>query len=281
VFDRLRIEAGIVADCRVRWQRKVDLFGVGVSVTNYDEAAAAILHAAAAGVPGIVSCHAVHALVTASRSPSLRAKVNTFDLVSPDGQPVRWALNLLHGARLVDRVYGPELMLRLCRGAAAAGLAIYLYGGSPSVVERLQANLRHQYPELCIAGWEAPPFRPLTPAEDQAVVDRINTSGAGLVLVGLGCPKQDLFAFEHRATIRPVQVCVGAAFDFHAGVKKMAPAWMQRRGLEWLYRLIQEPRRLWLRYLVTNTLFLWQFGTAFFHKLGSEARGKGRGMRRQ
>jgi exopolysaccharide biosynthesis WecB/TagA/CpsF family protein len=249
----------------VRWPRKVDLFGVGVSVTTYDGAAEAILRAAAQGTPGVVSCHAVHALVTASRTPSLRAKVNTFDLVSPDGQPVRWALSLLHGARLPDRVYGPELMLRLCRGAAAAGIPVYLYGGSPDVAEKLQSNLRGLYPDLRITGCEAPPFRPLTPEEDRAVVERINGSGAGLVFIGLGCPKQDLFAYEHRATIRPVQVCVGAAFDFHAGVKKMAPAWMQRSGLEWLYRLSQEPRRLWRRYLVTNALFLWQLGTALCH----------------
>jgi exopolysaccharide biosynthesis WecB/TagA/CpsF family protein len=249
----------------VCWPRKVDLFGIGVSVTTYDEAAAAILRAAAQGTPGVVSCHAVHALVTASRAPDLRDKVNTFDLVSPDGQPVRWALNLLHGARLADRVYGPELMLRLCRGAAAAGIPVYLYGGNPAVAEKLQANLLRLFPGLRLAGCEAPPFRHLTPEEDRAVVERINGSGAGLLFIGLGCPKQDLFAYEHRATIRPVQVCVGAAFDFHAGVKKMAPAWMQRSGLEWLYRLSQEPRRLWQRYLVTNALFLWQLGTALWH----------------
>jgi exopolysaccharide biosynthesis WecB/TagA/CpsF family protein len=248
------------ADGQVRWPQKVDLFGVGVSVTTYDEAAAAILQAARQGLSGIVSCHAVHALVTASRDPALRAKVNTFELVSPDGQPVRWALNLLHGARLADRVYGPELMLRLCRGAEAAGNPIYLYGGSGAVTESLQANLRRLYPQLVIAGYETPPFRPLTPEEDRAVVERINRSGAGVVFIGLGCPKQDLFAYEHRDAIKAVQVCVGAAFDFHAGVKKMAPGWMQCHGLEWLYRLSQEPGRLWQRYLVTNSLFLWQLG---------------------
>jgi exopolysaccharide biosynthesis WecB/TagA/CpsF family protein len=240
----------------IRWPRKVDLFGVGVSVTDYDEAVAAILQAARLGLPGVVTCHAVHAIVTASRDPSLCAKVNTFELVTPDGQPVRWAMNLLHGARLGERVYGPELMLRLCRGAAEAGIPIYLYGGNPAVAEQLQANLLRLFPKLEIAGNEAPPFRPLTPEEDRAVVERINRSGAGLVFIGLGCPKQDLFAYEHGEVIKAVQVCVGAAFDFHAGVKKMAPAWMQRRGLEWLYRVSQEPGRLWQRYLVTNSLFL-------------------------
>jgi N-acetylglucosaminyldiphosphoundecaprenol N-acetyl-beta-D-mannosaminyltransferase len=243
---------------QVRWPRKVDLFGVGVSVTDYDEAVAAILQAARQGLAGVVTCHAVHAIVTTSHNPSLCAKVNTFDLVTPDGQPVRWSLNLVHGTRLSDRVYGPELMLRLCHEAAEAGIRIYLYGGTPTVAEQLQANLLRLYPKLVISGCEAPPFRPLTPEEDRAVVERMNRSGAGLVFVGLGCPKQDLFAYDHRETIKGVQVCVGAAFDFHAGVKKMAPPWMQRHGLEWLFRVSQEPGRLWQRYLVTNTIFLAQ-----------------------
>ena len=263
MLDTLEFKAPANGERRpVRWPRKVDLFGVEVSVTSYDEAVTAILQAAGQGLPGIVSCHAVHALVTASRAPSLRDKVNTFELVSPDGQPVRWALNLLHGARLSERVYGPELMLRLCRGAAEASIPIYLYGGNPAVIEKLQANLLGQYPKLAIAGAEAPPFRPLTAEEDRAVVERINRSGAGLVFIGLGCPKQDLFAYEHRETVKAVQVCVGAAFDFHAGVKKMAPAWMQRHGLEWLYRLSQEPGRLWQRYFVTNSIFLAQLGVS-------------------
>jgi exopolysaccharide biosynthesis WecB/TagA/CpsF family protein len=135
-------------------------------------------------------------------------------------------------------------------------VSVYLYGGSPAVTEKLRRNLLDRLPGLEIAGYEAPPFRPLTPQEDDQVIQRINESGAGIVFIGLGCPKQDLFAYEHRERIRAVQVCVGAAFDFHAGVKPMAPGWMQRRGLEWLYRLLQEPRRLWRRYLVANTVFL-------------------------
>jgi exopolysaccharide biosynthesis WecB/TagA/CpsF family protein len=238
------------------WPHKVDLFGVSVSPTNYDEATKSILQAAQQGVAGVVSCQAVHAVVTASCDPTLRQQVNTFDMVTPDGQPVRWALNLLHGTKLTDRVYGPQLMLKLCRDSVEAGVSIYLYGGSPEVVEILQENLRQQCPGLEIAGYESPPFRPLTAEEDQEVVERINSSGAGLVFIGLGCPKQDVFAYEHRNSIRGVQLCVGAAFDFHAGAKSTAPGWMQRSGLEWLYRLCQEPRRLWRRYLVTNSIFV-------------------------
>ena len=241
------------------WPPKFDLFGVEVSATTYEEAVDVILAAAEWRQPAVVSLHAAHAVVTASDDPELRRKVNQFQLVGPDGQPVRWALNWLHRAGLRDRVYGPELTLRLCRAAAERGVPIYLYGSSPEVLDALQRNLLEKYPGLEIAGAEAPPFRPLTAEEDAAMVERINASGAGLVFIGLGCPKQDHFAFDHCPAIQAVQVCVGAAFDFHAGNKKTAPAWMQRRGLEWLFRLCQEPRRLWRRYLVTNTLFLKKF----------------------
>ncbi|MFL5330788.1 MAG: WecB/TagA/CpsF family glycosyltransferase [Gemmataceae bacterium] len=254
------------APSRTCWPPKLDLFGLGVSATNYHSAVEAILSAAQNGEGGIVTCHAVHAIVTFSRDPVLRDKLNTFDMVTPDGQPVRWALNLLHGVGLNERVYGPELTLRLCRAAAASGVPIYLYGGDESVAAMLPDKLKELCPGLIIAGSEAPPFRALSEQEDREVVERINTSGAGIVFIGLGCPKQDLFAFDHRNSIHAVQICVGAAFDFHAGVKKMAPAWMQRRGLEWLYRLLQEPRRLWKRYFVTNSLFMMQLTRAFLFR---------------
>ncbi len=244
----------------VLWPPRHDLFGVQMSATTYEQAVEAILHAAQSGQPAAVSLHAAHAVVTASDDPALRAKVNRFQMIAPDGQPVRWALNWLHRAGLPDRVYGPELTLRLCHAAAERGVSIYLYGSSPEVIERLSRNLVERFPGLMIAGAEAPPFRALTEEEDDAMVQRINASGAGLVFIGLGCPKQDHFAADHMDRIRGVQVCVGAAFDFHAGNKRTAPAWMQRRGLEWLYRLCQEPRRLWKRYLVTNTLFVCKLG---------------------
>jgi N-acetylglucosaminyldiphosphoundecaprenol N-acetyl-beta-D-mannosaminyltransferase len=143
---------------------------------------------------------------------------------------------------------------------------VYLYGGTPSSLERLQEKLVARIPQLVIAGAESPPFRPLTPEEDVDVVARINASGAGLVFIGLGCPKQDHFAADHRDLIHAVQVCVGAAFDFHAGVVPMAPPWMQKRGLEWVFRLFREPRRMWKRYLVTNTQFTLKFARALFQR---------------
>lgn len=238
------------------WPDKLDVLGVGITPTTYEAAIELILDAADCGRRSVVACQAVHAVVTAACDAQLRRRVNSFELVTPDGQPVRWALNWLYGARLTERVYGPELMWRVCREAARRGVPVYLYGGSPQVLEKLHTRLMRAFPELCLAGSESPPFRPLSDEEDRQAVERINASGARLVFIGLGCPKQDHFAFEHRDRLAAVQLCVGAAFDFHAGTKPMAPSWMQRHGLEWLFRLCCEPRRLARRYLVTNTLFV-------------------------
>jgi exopolysaccharide biosynthesis WecB/TagA/CpsF family protein len=238
------------------WPPRHAIFGVTVSATDYSGVTDAVIHAARRREGGVVDFMPVHGLVTAARQAGFRRMVNTFEIVAPDGQPVRWALNRMHDANLRDRVYGPELMLRLCAEAAKEKIGIYLYGGRPEVLEKLKANLQERHPSLKIAGAEAPPFRPLTAEEDEAVVERINASGAGIVFLGIGCPKQEAFAFEHRARIGALMLCVGAAFDLHAGVKRMAPRLMQRLSLEWLYRLWQEPRRLWRRYFVTNSMFI-------------------------
>src|SRR5579884_941151 len=222
------------------WPPKHDIFGVLVSATCYDELVEKVIAAAKAGQPAILDFMPVHGLIPAVRDEEHRARINAFDVAAPDGQPVRWALNRFYRTNLIDRVYGPELTLRVCRAAAESGIAVYLYGSTPAVLEALQQKLREQIPALRIAGVESPPFRPLTPEEDAAAVDRINRSGAGIVLIGTGSPRQEIFAYEHRHSIRAVQLCVGAAFDFHAGIKKSAPAWMQRRGLEWLFRLTCE-----------------------------------------
>lgn len=238
------------------WPKKYDLFGVQVTASSYDEIVELTVTAAKQSEPAVLSLHAVHAIVESISDPKMLTKVNRFDAVLPDGQPVRWALNQLYGVGLRERVYGPELTLRLCARAAADGIPIYLYGSMPNVLELLQQNLLAKFPTLQIAGEESPPFRALTADEDDAVVRRINESGAGIVFIGLGCPKQDHFAADHADRILPVQVCVGAAFDFHAGTTAMAPVWMQRRGLEWVYRFSREPRRLWRRYLRTNSIFV-------------------------
>jgi len=248
------------------WPAKREVFGVSLSPTTYQEAAECVVRAGARRESAVVGAFAVHAVVTASGDPGLRAAVNRFEMITPDGQPVRWALNLLHAAGLKERVYGPTLTLEICRLAAERGAPIYLYGGADDVTPVLADRLRERFPELQIAGWTAPPFRALNAPEqeedDRRAVEAIRASGAGIVFIGLGCPKQDFLAARLRDRVDAVLVCVGAAFDFHAGVKSVAPRWMQDRGLEWLYRLVSEPRRLWKRYLVTNSLYLGKLGLA-------------------
>lgn len=243
-----------------RAPRKHRVLDVGVSAVTYDEAVHVILAAARERTPLTVDHMSVHGLVAARKDPAFRQILNDIDIVAPDGQPVRWALDRLHGTSLPDRVYGPELMSRLCQAAAGEDVGIYLYGGTEDSLTSLRARLAERHRGLHIAGFEAPPFRPLSPEEDRAAAERINASGAGLVFIGLGCPKQEIFAHRHRRDIHAVQLCVGAAFDFHAGRKKMAPRWMQDRGLEWVFRLASEPRRLARRYMVHNSLFVLELG---------------------
>ena len=239
----------------IRWPRKYDILGVGVSATTYENAQAVVMQAARTAQPALVTHLAVHGLVLASRDPRLRSALEHFQIVAPDGMPVRIAMDVIHRTRLPDRVYGPELMRRLCAAAAQEGVGVYLYGSHLHVARRLKENLLSEYPGLRIVGSRPSAFRPLTLQEDAELVGDVNASGAGIVFLGLGCPLQERFAFEHSTSIRAVQVCVGAAFDFHSGNKAMAPPWMQRASLEWLFRLGQEPRRLWRRYLVLNTVF--------------------------
>ncbi len=240
----------------IRWPQKRNLFGVGVSPVTCEEACRAIMPAAQSRVGGVVSAFSVHALIEAAARPASTEQANRFAIITPDGQPVRWALNWLHAAGLRESLRGSDLMLELCQLAADSGVSIYLYGSSPETLSALQANLLERFEGLVIAGAESPPFRPLSAEEDAQMIERVNASGAGLMFLGLGCPKQDHFAAAHVDSIQAVQLCVGAAFDFIAGTKSAAPAWMQRHGLEWFFRLCQEPRRLWKRYLVTNTVFL-------------------------
>jgi exopolysaccharide biosynthesis WecB/TagA/CpsF family protein len=235
---------------------KYNVIGVQVSATTYDQVVDFVIHSAKARRSACVSPLAVHGLVEGSRDSQIQTILNGFDIVAPDGQPVRYALDLLYKIKLPDRCYGPEIMLRVCKKAVVEGIGIYLYGSFPHVVDALRKNLVTRYPGLRIVGCEPSVFKQLTREEDDALIRRIDESGAGVIFLGLGCPLQERFAHEHRGKINAVQICVGAAFDFHAGVKKMAPKWMQQVSLEWFFRLSQEPRRLWRRYLFTNTLFL-------------------------
>jgi N-acetylglucosaminyldiphosphoundecaprenol N-acetyl-beta-D-mannosaminyltransferase len=254
----------------VTWPVKQDVLGVHVSVTSYAEVTDVVIRAATNQTPAIVDFSPVDIIMQAAHNPRFLSKLNAFDLVCPDGQPVRWWLNHFRAAGLTDRVCGTTTMLRLCEAAAGLAVPIYLYGSTQQTLAGLTARLMELYPQLTIAGSESPPFRPLTPQEDLEVIGRINSSGAALVFVGIGSPKQENFAWEHKKTLRAVQLCVGAAFDFIAGSKRRAPGWMQRVGLEWLFRLCSEPTRLGRRYFVTNTRFLTAVLAETVHRLAHE-----------
>lgn len=240
----------------ISWPKKHDVLGVQVSATTYAEIIELLIEAATNRARAIVDFSPVDIIVQAARNPVFLSKINSFNIVCPDGQPVRWWLNHFHAAGLRERVCGTTTMLQLCDAAARSQVPIYLYGSTLQTLAKLRVRLLGLYPNLLIAGIDSPPFRPLTPEEDLAVVERISASGAGIVFVGIGAPKQENFAWDHREKIQAVQLCVGAAFDFIAGTKKRAPEWMQRVGLEWLHRLGSEPRRLGERYCKSNVQFL-------------------------
>jgi N-acetylglucosaminyldiphosphoundecaprenol N-acetyl-beta-D-mannosaminyltransferase len=239
---------------------KRNVLGVQVSVVDYPAAVARILAAAREARPLAVTALAVHGVMTGVQDRAHGARLNAFDLVTPDGQPVRWALNSMYRAGLTDRVYGPELTLRVLAGCAEEGLPVYLYGSTPDTLERLIGKLHERLPALKIAGAEASKFRLAGPGEPAEIAGRIRASGARVVLVGLGCPRQEIFVYAMRRLVDAPLLAVGAAFDYHAGQLRNPPPWMQRHGLEWLWRLGLEPGRLWRRYLLLNPAYLARLG---------------------
>ncbi len=202
----------------------------------------------------------VHSLVTARHDKALRAALAGADISTPDGMPVAWMLRRM-GYAEQQRINGPDLMWKYCAAAERQLESVFLYGNTQQTLNLLQQKLLAAFPQLPVAGSYSPPFRALTAEEDANIVELINNSGAGVVFVSLGCPKQELWMATHRGKVLAVMIGVGAAFDYHAGTLRRAPLWMQQRGLEWLYRLGSEPRRLWRRYLMTNTVFI--FGAAW------------------
>lgn len=239
----------------MRDEGKRNLLGVQIDAIDYEAAVERIIDAARKRHPLTVSALAVHGVMTGVQDPVHRYRLNRFDLLVPDGQPVRWGLNLLHGANLPDRVYGPTLMLKVCERAAAEGLPIYLYGSKPHVLELLSENLQARFPRLQVAGAQPSRFRQISAEEQQEVAREIRDSGAAITFVGLGCPRQEVWVYEYRQLLPMPLLAVGAAFDFHAGLLPQAPPALQRRGLEWAFRLAQEPRRLWKRYGYLNPLY--------------------------
>ena len=197
----------------------------------------------------------VHSVVMASKSIEFGQVIAQADMATPDGAPIAWMVRHLRRTTQ-PRINGPDLMCRYCREAQLRSEPIFLFGSTETTLALLKVKLLEAYPNLIIAGAVSPPFRSLTPEEDSVVVDQINASGAGVVFVSLGCPKQELWMAGHRNRVLAVMIGVGAAFDYHAGTIKRAPKLMQDLGLEWFHRLVSEPRRLWRRYLVTNTIFM-------------------------
>jgi N-acetylglucosaminyldiphosphoundecaprenol N-acetyl-beta-D-mannosaminyltransferase len=246
------------------------LLGIPLALTDYERTLAWIDAAVESQTRGYICVAAVHTVMASRDDPELCAAVERASFTVPDGQPLVWALNAL-GHRLPTRVYGPELMDRACARAARSGLRFYLYGGrNQGALAELARRLRLRHPGLKIVGGHCPPFRPLTAAEDDAVIDEVNRSGADVVWVGIGVPKQEKWMARMRHRLdAPVLVGVGAAFDFHAGLVPQAPDALQRLGLEWAFRLIQEPRRLWRRYLRYNPRFVTGFIRQYLRHLWS------------
>jgi N-acetylglucosaminyldiphosphoundecaprenol N-acetyl-beta-D-mannosaminyltransferase len=196
-----------------------------------------------------------HSVVTSQQDADFSRVIAQADMATPDGAPVAWMLRRL-GFNEQQRINGPDLMLKYCERAASCNESIFLYGGSPDTLRILQTKLPELFPGLKIAGAISPPFRALSSEEDAEFVRKINVSTAGTVWVSLGCPKQEKWMAAHRGQINAVMLGVGAAFDYHAGTIKRAPLWMRNLGLEWFYRLLSEPRRLYKRYIVTNSFFI-------------------------
>ncbi len=235
---------------------RANVLGVGISAINLDSAAAAVVSALEQKAKGIVCVTGVHGVSEAQSDPSFRRILNRAFLNTPDGMPMVW-VGRVQGFADMRRVYGPDLMLKICELSPSRGISHFLYGGGPGVAEQLKTNLERRFPGLRVVGTYCPPFRPLSPQEENELARQVAAARPDIFWVGLSTPKQEKFMAEHADKLEATLFFgVGAAFDFHAGRVRQAPRWMQRSGLEWLFRLACEPRRLWKRYLKNNPLFI-------------------------
>ena len=240
--------------------QRFNVLGVGIGQLNMELALAAIRDWVASRSRVYVCVCPVHSVMECRRSEEVRRVFNAAGMVTPDGMPLVWAARL-RGQRGVERVYGPDLLLAQLSDSVAAGHRHYFYGGREGVAERLVAAMRKRFPDLQVAGWETPAFGPLEEICTPSTAATINAARPDIVWVGMSSPRQDLWMARMRGQLdAPVLIAVGAAYDFHTGSIRQAPRWMQRSGLEWLFRLVTEPRRLWRRYVYDNPRFLWEFG---------------------
>jgi N-acetylglucosaminyldiphosphoundecaprenol N-acetyl-beta-D-mannosaminyltransferase len=235
---------------------KHNVLGVLVDAVDLDAAVARITKAALRREPYQVAALAVHGVMTGNRSQPYRERLNAFDLVVPDGQPVRWALNVLHASRLESSVRGTDLTLGVLRSAEEEGLPVFFYGSTSDVLKRVSENVSRLFPTLRVAGTTPSLFGPADQEIQGAIAETIRVSDARIVFVGLGCPRQETFVSALAPKVGVPMIAVGAAFDYLAGTLRQPPQVLRRFGLEWAWRLLLEPRRLWKRYLVLNPTYL-------------------------
>lgn len=241
------------------------ILGTRIDATSYEDACDRIQTWIEQNLSCYIVAANVHVVMTGYWRKRYQHIINQAKLITPDGMPLVWGMRLL-GMRQQRRVYGPDLMLAWCDRAAKLNIPLFLYGGTENTLQQLKFNLVKQFPRLSIAGTYAPPFRSLTPEEETRDRNLIESSGAKVVLVGLGCPKQEEWMFRQQGLLPVIMIGVGAAFSFHSGEVSQSPRWMMNLGLEWLYRLITEPKRLWRRYLINNPSFLLLFGLQVLHQ---------------
>ncbi|MCL4275873.1 MAG: WecB/TagA/CpsF family glycosyltransferase [Anaerolineales bacterium] len=233
----------------------MNIIGLKISLTDYSNATGSVMLWSQNDKFHYICAANVHMLMEVHDSPEFAKIVNNADLVVPDGMPLVWMMRL-KGQRDQQRVYGPTLMLHVLAMAARENIPVGFYGGAPQVLDALVERMKERYNGLNVVYAYSPPFRELNRQEKEEIVKNIDRSGVRILFVGLGCPKQEIWMAEHRGKVHAVMLGVGAAFDFHSGLKLQAPSWMQRLGLEWLFRLLTEPRRLWKRYLYHNSRFI-------------------------
>jgi N-acetylglucosaminyldiphosphoundecaprenol N-acetyl-beta-D-mannosaminyltransferase len=234
--------------------QRVNILGVRVNAIDMSIAVGAVRQWIDKDDRNFVCVTGVHGVIESYRDPTLRKIHNAAGLVTPDGMPLVW-LGRMMGFAQIKRVYGPDLMLAMCEYSIGRAYSHFLYGGGPEVPEKLAEELKDRFPGLKVAGTYSPPFRELTPDEDEGVIEMINDSGAQIVWIGLSTPKQEKWMSAHSKKLKaPVLIGVGAAFDIHSGLKPQAPMWMRSSGLEWLFRLATEPKRLWRRYAINNPM---------------------------
>ena len=241
----------------VHSSQTANIIGVPVTALRLDVLVSIILEWASSHLSKCVFAANTHTLVEAHQNPYLSSILHDTDIITPDGMPLVWMIKLLNKVRNQQRITGTDLFLSLCQKAHLKNISIFLLGSQPTILNLMRLKLEREFPNLRLAGMEALPFRPLTAAENKDLIEQVNATGAGLVFVSLGCPKQELWIAEHKDKLKGVMIGVGAVFPMYAGIYKRAPGWMQESGLEWLYRLIQEPRRLWHRYRTTIPIFIW------------------------